>query len=79
VWSHRKVASLGLSYTPIEVSIRDCALSLYAKGLLKGVVAPMDGPGAAPGCLAEAHPPGKLRHAGPEKAEGPGVEDAARE
>lgn len=35
-----KVHELGLRYTPIEIALRDCALSLYAKGFLRDVIPP---------------------------------------
>jgi nucleoside-diphosphate-sugar epimerase len=49
--SIKKVHDLGVSYTPVEDSLRDCALSLYANGFLDGVIPavgdprqPRDGP-----------------------------------
>lgn len=43
--SKRKVRNeLGLSYTPVEDSLRDCALSLFALGYLDAVIKPMKDP-----------------------------------
>jgi len=51
--SCRKVFELGVHYTPIEVSLRDCALSLYSKGLLDGVIAPATDPRQTAAVLPE--------------------------
>jgi nucleoside-diphosphate-sugar epimerase len=40
--SRRVATHLGVVFTPIEDSLRDCALSLFAKGFLDGVIAPAD-------------------------------------
>lgn len=39
--STRKPFELGVRFTPIEISLRDCALSIYGKGLLESVIAPV--------------------------------------
>jgi hypothetical protein len=38
VFSQRKPHSLGITFTPVEDSLRDCALSIFAKGFLEKVL-----------------------------------------
>ena len=62
IWSNARTHGLGVVYTPVEDSIRDCALSMFAKGFLEGVIEPVVpvASGAAPGSLAASHPPGHV-------------------
>ena len=46
--STRTAAHLGVVFTPIEDSLRDCALSLYARGFLEKVIAPAYDPRQLP-------------------------------
>jgi len=39
--SVRKPCELGVRFTPVEISLRDCALSIYGKGLLADAIPPV--------------------------------------
>ena len=47
LWSTLRTFSLGIVYTPVEISIRDTALSFYAKGMLDDVIAPSEADSAS--------------------------------
>lgn len=80
LWSMLRTASLGVVYTPVETSIRDCALSMYSKGLLAGVIAPVPGV-PEPGSVAAGHAPGhiSMRRAEPAGAGASAVEADAQD
>jgi len=69
VASHRRVHALGVRLTPVEDSLRDCALSLYAKGFLDAVMPPAGDPRQGAADLA----PGPALGPAPAAAAGAGT------
>jgi len=52
--SLQRAHDLGVNFTPIETSLRDCALSLYARGYLSAVIPPAADPRQPPAAAVPA-------------------------